>query len=66
MTKLTKTEHQTSIDILEGEIRLAASQAVRRYREATGRLPKVIEIKVPDEPEEGAAGFEVTTVSGPL
>ena len=66
MKNLSKTEHQTSIDILEGEIRLAAKQAVLRYREATGRTPKAIEIKIDEDAPDTGAGFEVTTIPGPL
>lgn len=66
MKNLTKSEHQTSIDILEGGIRLAAKQAVHRYREATGRLPKAIEIKIDEDAPDTGAGFEVTTIPGSL
>jgi len=64
MSNLSRSEHQTSINILEGELQLAARNAVRRYRAATGLTPKTIQIQIEGEDDDGPA-VEVT-VPAPL
>jgi hypothetical protein len=64
MADLTADQHQRSISILEGEIQLAARQAVRRYKDATGRMPQAIKIQI--EHGEDVLDVEVTTIPAPL